>query len=1103
MSRVAGESAHLSGGRLLPPPTCAHVYRGSVSAPAPRLNLDVDEKLVVAGLVVLVALRWTPSGVLPPIEAVHATLAATFVLLVPLLAATIRSGTSRALPALRRCAPVVATVFVCEGITSAPGNRITRWLGLPPHYFWERHDDPALFGALLVAMLALVLAEFVLVDAELVLRLRRALVLALFAALFLRTLVSPGPWWAAFPALDAALVAIVLVVMWPRLGARLRAVAVFAAAAVAVAVGGPRRHVVDLIAGAAIAVAAVQARGRLGSGARVDAPLEAGAIEGRPDAPRARRLLQVLALLFVSTGAAALLSEQAFEKLLGSMLGASTPAAAVVLAVYFVGLTGGAGLYGLASRRIVRPLAAYALLEAGVAAWALFLCIDYEELTRWSEPILVRAAGSSLTLEAARIAIACAWMLPPTLFMGASFPAMVDTLEAMRAPSPRRTMSTFYALNLLGAVAGAVAGPYLAFPRWGVDGTLLAAATIDAAACLAALALDLATRWTKPPSVRVAAAPASQREAAPLVVAAFLSGFLLFSLEVLWTHLLSATIGNSVYSFAAMLALVLMGLFAGSAISARAFRGADTTPTWVLAAACVVGGLVLALQEPRWPSIPARLAIAGPDITTFVASECLRWFHAGVQILPAATVLGLLYPTLFRLREFPNAGRARLLGGLAATNAAGCCTGALLTAFVAIPRLGSQRSIDLIAIACSALGGALAAAFSTGRLRRALIVTAASVAAFTIALPRWNRLALTAGTHVYLRPAFVFPDTELAFFHEDSFGGITTVVDNSTTAGGNRGRYRTLLTNGKFQGNDAGETAAQVGFAVLPILHAHGFERACVIGLGTGQSARVFSDLGFASVDVAEISPGIVAASPYFAEINGHLLQRPRVHLWLEDGRSLLSLQPELACDVVSMEISSVWFAGSTNLYSREFYAIARQRLGDRGILQQWIQVHHIGMEELATVLASVRAVFPHVSFWVFGDQGIIVASPSPLELSTVGATRFFEGAGALGFDPVQARRLFVAALASRLLSDADVTRLSGEPAVLLNTDRNRHLEYATARYAVNTTDLAAKNIEALGRGARFTPLEMASDYPADYRALVEDADAKRHAGRDAAPSAP
>jgi spermidine synthase len=384
--------------------------------------------------------------------------------------------------------------------------------------------------------------------------------------------------------------------------------------------------------------------------------------------------------------------------------------------------------------------------------------------------------------------------------------------------------------------------------------------------------------------------------------------------------------------------------------------------------------------------------------------------------------------------------------------------------------------------------------------RKTLVVTAASVAAFTVALPQWNRLALTAGTHVYLKPAFVLSDTHLELFHEDSFGGITTVVDNFATVDGIRRPYRTLLTNGKFQGNDAGETIAQVGFAMLPILHARGFDRACVIGLGTGQSARVFSDLGFSSVDVAEISPGIVAASPYFAEIKGRLLQRPRVHLWLEDGRSLLSLHPDLACDVVSLEISSVWFAGSTNLYSREFYAIARQRLGDSGVLQQWIQVHHIGFEELATVLATVRAVFPHVTFWIFGAQGIIVASGSPLELSTEGAARFFAAAPALGFDPAQAQQLFVAALSSRLLSGADVTRLSSEPSVLLNTDRNRRLEYATARYAVSTVDLATQNIDALGRRARFTPLHVASDYPPEYLALVDRADVKRQVGRGPAP---
>jgi spermidine synthase len=1103
------------------------------------LTLDFEEKLVLAGLAVLAALGFVID--LPPLEGIQGALAATFLLLLTLPVMTLRSGAARALGSLRRSAPTIGALLVYEGVSAVNGNLITRWLGIAPEDSWMMRIDQALLGAelperfarvasssavaaarvldawapLAVVLLTFVIAENLLGDAPFVLRLRRALVLTLFGSLLARLLVPvagprfvvegahavlPGATlhrrlfnpdkdrWDAFPALDLALAWIVVDVMWRRSRPVMRALAIaFAIAVVVCAAVSVRHYGADLVAGAAVGAAAVLAADRIPSGAR---PVVLPALDLLA---RARRPLLVLGLLFTCTGAAALLSEQAFEKLLGAMLGASTPAAAIVLSVYFVGLTLGAGLYGLASRQIARPLAAYAVLEAGVAAWAMLLCIGYEGLTAWSVPILTRALASPFQLEATRAAIACAWMLPPTVFVGATFPAMVDALEAMRAPSPRRTMSAFYAVNLLGAVAGAVLGPYVTFPRLGVDGTLLIAAAVDGIACIAALLLDLAWKWTRPPSAAPASSLAtSHRGEGLLFAAAFVSGFLLFSLEILWTHLLSATIGNSVYSFAAMLGLVLTGLFAGSVLSARTFRADDTTPTWALAATCVLGGLVLALEEPRWPAISGRLAIAGPLIATFGASECLRWFHAGVQILPTATVLGVLYPTLFRLREFRDAGRGGLVGGLAATNAAGCCMGALLTAFVAIPRIGSQRSLDLVAIACSGLGAVLALAFSTGKLRRLLLASAAAAVALTSALPRWDRLALTAGTHVYLKPLFVFPETRLTFFHEDSFGGITTVVDNIEPVGSSLQRYRTLLTNGKFQGNDAGETDAQLGFALLPILHAHGLDRACVIGLGTGQSARVFSDLGFARIDIAEISPGIVAASPYFSAINGGVLGRPNVHLWLEDGRTLLSLHQDLACDVVSMEISSVWFAGSTNLYSKEFYEIASRRVGDAGVLQQWIQLHHIGLEELQTVLATVRVIFPHVTFWVFGAQGIVVASQSPLELTVEGAAHFFEGASALGLDPAHAGELFERALATQLLSESDVTKMASDPAVTINTDRNRRLEFASARHAMDAADVATRNVVALARGAAFRPLDVTPDYPPEARALVERADAKR-----------
>src|SRR5215813_7289161 len=87
-----------------------------------------------------------------------------------------------------------------------------------------------------------------------------------------------------------------------------------------------------------------------------------------------RERLILLGLLFTCTGATALLAEQVFEKLLSTLLGASTPAAATVLAVYFGGLTLGGLLYSrVFQRRIRRPLKAYALMEGTVAFWALLL----------------------------------------------------------------------------------------------------------------------------------------------------------------------------------------------------------------------------------------------------------------------------------------------------------------------------------------------------------------------------------------------------------------------------------------------------------------------------------------------------------------------------------------------------------------------------------------------------------------------------------------------------------------------------------------------------------------------------------------------------------
>jgi spermidine synthase len=172
------------------------------------------------------------------------------------------------------------------------------------------------------------------------------------------------------------------------------------------------------------------------------------------------------------------------------------------------------------------------------------------------------------------------------------------------------------------------------------------------------------------------------------------------------------------------------------------------------------------------------------------------------------------------------------------------------------------------------------------------------------------------------------------------------------------------------------------------------------------------------------------------------------------------------------MEISSIWFAGATNLYSQEFYRLARSRLADGGVFQQWVQLHHIGKDEVASIITTVQSVFPHVALWVFGGQGIIVASDQPLRYSAAAQQRFLLARERLGLDQKAALALKKQLKRSLVLAPPDVKRFVASQSFTLNTDRNRYLEYATPRYNLSRLDHRAINMQLLGQFSSGSPID-------------------------------
>ena len=772
--------------------------------------------------------------------------------------------------------------------------------------------------------------------------------------------------------------------------------------------------------------------------------------------PSTRTSFQALSVLYFASGAVGLVDEVIFFKYLSLSFGATAHASSAVLVAFMAGLALGAAAAARMDARVRRPLFVYGLLEVavGVACAAspwLFAAV--------ARVYASMAAGTSslATLELVRGALAGAVVLLPTIAMGATLPLVARVAGA--AEGGERRVATLYGANTAGGALGSLLGAYLVIPALGLAASLRVGACVSVVVGLGAIALsrrqpadesDGAPRSARPAggyggssappghAVRpaIAAVEPEQREGGtrPMVrvslntkneahgpralnrrvlLASAASGLLVFASEVVFVHLLALVDGTSVYVFGLVLAVFLVALSAGAALSRVLVRKAGGG---ALAASLALSGLALAVSLPVWDRLPGVFVAAGPYVTGWWPREVVRGLVAALAIGLPATCMGTTFPVVLASLAGRD-DRGAQTGRATAANTLASIAGSLLGGFVALPFLGSQRTCGAIAIAYALAALAMPAA------RRWYVGTAAVATVTLVAfLPRWDLAGLSSGANVYFQAQ---PQQgRVVWMDEDVHGGVVTVTE--------RDGITTLWTNGKYQGDTGWQMTPQRGFADIPAGFVPRFGRALVVGLGTGVTLAATAKYPFERVDVAELSPGIVkAARAFFGGVNDGVLDDPRVHVRFEDGRNLLLVGAE-SYDLVTIELTSIWFAGAANLYNREFYEAAARRLGDGGILSQWVQLHHTTLRELASQMATARAVFAHVAFFVRG-QGVMIASAAP-----------FHARPEADLSALVLVDETLDAFVDDVCAQEHVTR-----AQLVSTDDNLRLEYATPRHNV------------------------------------------------------
>jgi spermidine synthase len=734
----------------------------------------------------------------------------------------------------------------------------------------------------------------------------------------------------------------------------------------------------------------------------------------------ARATFTTLAVLYFASGAVGLLDEVIFFKYLSLSFGATAHASSAVLVAFMGGLALGASGAAALDRRIRRPLLAYGVLEVAVGAACAVSPWLFAAVTRLYAA-LAAGASSLAGLELVRGGLAGAVVLLPTVAMGATLPLVARVAGA--AAGGERRVATLYGANTAGGAVGSLVGTYVVLPSLGLATSLRAGASVSIAVGVAAMILARRAPAAAPTSAPSSGAP-PRAPPRGVMIAAAASGLLVFASEVVFVHLLALVDGTSVYVFGLVLAVFLVALSLGAAASrvlARRMRGD------ALAASLALSGIVLAATIPCWDRLPDVFVAAGPLVPAWWQREVVRGLVAALAIGLPAACMGTTFPLVLAALA-PRDDRGALTGRATAFNTLASIAGSLVGGFVLLPGLGSQRACAAIALAYG-----LAAVVVPAPRRRAIAVLALAGGVLVLAAPRWDLSRLSSGTNVYFEPQ---PEQgRVVWIDEDVHGGVVTVTRS--------GDVTTLWTNGKYQGDTGWQMAPQRGFADIPALFVPRFERALVVGVGTGVTVDETAKYPFDRIDVAELSPGIVtAARTFFRSVNEGVFDDPRVHLRLEDGRNLLLVEPG-RFDLVTVELTSIWFAGAANLYSREFYQTAASKLAEGGVLSQWIQLHHTTLRDVASQMVTARSIFTHAAFFVRG-QGVLVLSMQPLRARP----------------DADLTDLVLVDETMDAFVDAICARTGTTREALVSTDDNLRLEYSTPRN--NVPERTARDVTEL-----------------------------------------
>ena len=753
-----------------------------------------------------------------------------------------------------------------------------------------------------------------------------------------------------------------------------------------------------------------------------------------PPAPQHEVMLAPLLGLFVLSGVAALIYEVVWFQLLELVIGSSAISLGVLLATYMGGMCLGSLLLPRITRaRTLGPLRLYALLELGIGACGL-LVLGVVPLVS----IVYSAIGEPGPLAIFVRAIICAiCLLPPTMLMGATLPAVSRRFESRRKGIA--WVGFLYGGNTVGAVFGSVLAGFYLLRVFDLTIATLVAVGINALVASAGFALAEKDKAPREPAPR--AGTHVGRRPWLVYVAIALSGAAALGAEVVWTRLLSLMLGATTYTFSMILGVFLSGLGVGSAAGAAIGRNVARPRlalAWcqlLLTAAVAFAALMVGRALPFWPINPSLAP--SPWFTFQLDLTRCAWV-----VLPAAVLWGASFPLALAATQ-QDVDLGRVVAEIYAANTIGGILGALGFSLVLVPTVGTHVSERWI-IALAAVAAVMMFAIRpVTRGRGAALAATAVIAIMAMAVtPSVPGLLVAYGRYMVTWLGQV----EVRYVGEgmNSSVAVTTLTSNGATQ---------FHVSGKVEASTLPQDMRlQRLLAHLPALvHPHP-QSVLVVGFGAGVTAGSFVPYAeMQRLTICEIEPLIPrVVSRYFTRENNDVLNDSRTRVVYDDARSFI-LTTHDKFDIITSDPIHPWVKGAASLYTREYFEAVKRHLNPGGVVTQWVPLYESTPEAVKSEIATFFEVFPSGTVWANNINGggydlVLLGQEQPTHIDIGALAARFGNAnyaavaaslGEVGFDsPIALFATFAGDKAhlAPWLADAEINR-----------DRNLRLQYLAA----------------------------------------------------------